>query len=155
MKYGGCLLSVKDINVATAFYQDLFGLRVLFDYGKCIGFDCGLNLQEDFAWLTGIPTEEIKENENCFEVYFEAEDFDGFVAALLGRADVWLRHDVRTHGWGQRVIRFYDPDNHLIEVGECMGSVARRFLAEGLTHEAVATRMDVSLEEVHRLLAGD
>lgn len=155
MKYGGCLLSVKDIHIATAFYQDLFGLKVLADYGKCIGFDCGLNLQEDFAWLTGIPAEEIKENENCFEVYFEAEDFDGFVETIRNRADIRLRHDVVTHGWGQRVIRFYDPDNHLIEVAEKGKTVVERFLAEGLSHEDVAKRMDVSLAEVHRLLASE
>ena len=153
MKYGGCLLAVKDIKRATAFYQELFGLEVLFDYGKCIGFTCGLSLQEDFAWLTSIPAEEIKENENCFEVYFEADDFDGFVEALRSRADVTLRHEVLTHGWGQRVIRFYDPDKHLIEVAEKGKTVVKRFLQEGLSPEAVAKRMDVPVEEVHRLLA--
>ena len=26
-----------------------------------------------------------------------------------------------THSWGQRVVRFYDPDGNLIEVGTPMG----------------------------------
>jgi len=26
--------------------------------------------------------------------------------------------------WGQRVIRFYDPDMHIVEVGESLESVA-------------------------------
>ena len=26
-------------------------------------------------------------------------------------------HDVVEYGWGQRVVRFYDPDGNLIEVG--------------------------------------
>lgn len=43
-------------------------------------------------------------------------------------------------------MRFYDPDGHIIEVGETMPSVVRRFLAQGLTLEEVAQRMDVPLE---------
>ena len=39
------------------------------------------------------------------------------------------------HPWGQRVIRFYDLDGHLIEVGESMKLVTRRFQAAGMTPE--------------------
>ena len=28
-----------------------------------------------------------------------------------------------THSWGQKVVRFYDPDGNLIEVGTPMGKV--------------------------------
>ena len=55
-------------------------------------------------------------------------------------------HPVHQQPWGQRAMRFYDPDGHIIEVGETMPSVVRRFLAQGLTLEEVAQRMDVPLE---------
>lgn len=59
MKYFGAVLSVADIGAARAFYEDLFGLEVFQDYGKNIAFTCGLALQQDFDWLTGLPKERI------------------------------------------------------------------------------------------------
>ena len=49
------------------------------------------------------------------------------------------------HGWGQRVVRFYDPDGHIIEVGEDLKMVIRRFLAAGMTMEEVSVKMDASV----------
>lgn len=54
----------------------------------------------------------------------------------------------KEHSWGQRVVRFYDPDEHIIEVGENMEMVCRRFLDSGMTLEQVAERMDVPLDYV-------
>ena len=57
-------------------------------------------------------------------------------------------HPVREHSWGQRVLRFYDPDRHVIEVGENMKSVCRKFLDGGMTPEQAAERMGVPLKFV-------
>lgn len=147
-----CLLSVKDINKARAFYEEIFDLKVDADFGINVGFDCGLALQQDFSWLTGIPSEEIKDRENSFEVYFEMKDFDEFVEKLKKRNDIRLLHDVKEHGWGQRVIRFYDLDNHLIEVGESMKSVIEKFMDQGMTLEEVAKRIDGTVTDVEKML---
>ena len=45
-------------------------------------------------------------------------------------------------------MRFYDPDRHIIEVGENMKTVCRRFLNSGMTPEETAVRMDVPLKAV-------
>ena len=55
------------------------------------------------------------------------------------------------HSWGQRVVRFYDLDGHIIEVGEEMKMVVERFLASGMTMEEVSRRMDVSTEDLEKL----
>ena len=148
----GCLLSVKDVKKARAFYEELFDIKVDADFGINVGFECGLALQQDFDWLTGIPKKEIKDKENSFEVYFEMKDFDKFVAKLKGRDDIRLLHDVKEHGWGQRVIRFYDLDNHLIEVGESMKSVIEKFMDQGMTLEEVAKRIDGTVMDVENML---
>ena len=70
----------------------------------------------------------------------------------LSAHQVKLVHPLKEHGWGQRVIRFYDPDQHIIEVGEHLGDVARRFMATGMTLEETAKRMDVPLEMLTALL---
>lgn len=151
MKFG-CLFAVEDIHAARNFYENLFGLTVSQDYGRMVGFDCGLILQQDFGWLTGIPEDQIKHEENNCELYFEVEDFDGFLQKLHTVANPLLLHDTVTCPWGQRVIRFYDLDNHLIEVGENMGAVARNFLAQGMSMEAVAEKMDVTVRDVQNML---
>lgn len=55
--------------------------------------------------------------------------------------------------WGQRVVRFYDPDGHIIEVGESLSAVCRRFLVQGMTQEEVALRMDIPLSHVRELIS--
>lgn len=151
MKFG-CLFAVRDINVARKFYEEIFGLTVVDDFGRNIAFDNGLSLQQDFDWLTGIPKEEMKHKENNCELFFEADDFDLFVEQLKTRSDVKFLHDVYEYDWGQRVIRFYDLDAHLIEVGENMKKVIKKFQDQGMTREMIAQRMDVTKEDVDRML---
>ena len=62
--------------------------------------------------------------------------------------------DIIEHSWGQRVIRFYDLDGHIIEVGEDMKMVVNRFLSSGMDMEEVSARMDVSIADLTRLLGG-
>ena len=152
MKYKCMLISVADINAAGKFYEDLFGLEVFQDYGRNIAFTCGLALQQDFDWLVNLPKERILKKSNNAEIVFEEQDFDGFLNKLKEYPDIEYLGEVIEHSWGQRVIRFYDLDGHLIEVGEDMKMVVRRFLNTGMTMEEVSERMDVSIEDLGRLL---
>lgn len=82
-----------------------------------------------------LPKEAVLKKTNNIEICFEEEDFDGFLKKLKTYPDAEHLGDVIEHSWGQRVIRFYDPDGHLIEVGESMKMVITRFLDSGLTME--------------------
>ena len=62
MKYNGTVLSVADVNLSRKFYEDLFGLEIYQDYGINIAVTCGLSLQQEFHWLTGLPKEKILKN---------------------------------------------------------------------------------------------
>lgn len=68
---------------------------------------------------------------------------------LLKEYDIEYVHPIMEHSWGQRVVRFYDPDKHIIEVGENMKVVCKRFLDSGMTPEQVAKRMDVPMKFVN------
>ena len=46
-------------------------------------------------------------------------------------------------------VRFYDPDKHIIEVGENMKIVCKRFLNSGMTPEQVAEHMDVPMKFIN------
>lgn len=93
----------------------------------------------------------LKKSNNA-EVVFEEQDFDGFLNRLKEYPEIEYLGEVIEHSWGQRVIRFYDLDGHLIEVGEDMKMVVRRFLNTGMTMEEVSERMDVSIEDLGKLL---
>ena len=147
-----CVFAVRDIKKAKKFYEELFGLSIESDYGRNIVFDCGLSLQEDFDWLTGIHPEDIKNKANNCEMYFGVDDFDEFAGRLKLRSDIELLHDVLETPWGQRVIRFYDCDGHLIEAGENMKDVVMGFLKDGLSMAEVADRIDAEVNDVYKIL---
>ncbi len=75
-----------------------------------------------------------------------------FLNKLKAYSNIEYLGEVIEHSWGQRVIRFYDLDGHLIEVGEDMQMVVKRFLASGMTMEEVSAKMDVSIEDLTKLL---
>ena len=154
MKYVCALISVSDIDAAKKFYEDLFGLEVYQDYGKNVAFSCGLALQQDFDWLVNLPKEKILSKSNNAEIVFEEQDFDGFLKKRKEYPDIEYLGEVIEHSWGQRVIRFYDLDSHIVEVGEDMKIVIRRFLTSGMTMEEVSEKMDASVEDLTKLLNG-
>ena len=152
MKHICMLISVADINAARKFYEDLFGLEVFQDYGRNIAFTCGLALQQDFDWLVDLPKEKVLKKSKNAEIVFEEQDFDGFLNKLKEYPDIEYLGEVIEHSWGQRVIRFYDLDGHIIEVGEDMKIVIKRFLDSGMTMEEVSVKMDSSIEDLTKLL---
>ena len=109
-------------------------------------------MQQDFDWLVNLPKEKIIKKSNNAEIVFEEQDFDGFLNKLKAYSNIEYLGEVIEHSWGQRVIRFYDPDGHVIEVGEDMKMVIQRFLNAGMTMEEVSVKMDASVEDLEKLL---
>ncbi|MDL2233453.1 VOC family protein [Ruminococcaceae bacterium OttesenSCG-928-L11] len=154
MKYSTTVIAVKDVNRARRFYEDIFGLELYQDYGRNIVFTCGLSLQQDFDWLVDISKEEITWEPRNMELCFEEEQFDAFLEKLQGCGDIRFLGDVVEHEWGQRTVRFFDLDGHLIEVGEDMKMVIKRFLSSGLSMEETSVKMGASVADLEKLLNG-
>ena len=152
MKYICTVISVSDIEAAKKFYKDLFGLKIYQDYGKNIAFTCGLALQQDFDWLVNLPKEKVLKKSNNVEIAFEESDFDEFLIRLKQYENIEYLDEVMEHTWGQRVIRFYDLDGHIIEVGESMKILIQRFLSTGMTMEEISSKMDAPIEDLTKLL---
>ncbi len=154
MKFEAAMLVVDDINRSRAFYCDVFGLEVVMDFGENITFDAGFSLQEKALWAKFINTEEksIVYRGNDMEMYFEEENLDDFSVHLKSFEGIEYLHDVEEATWGQRSIRFYDPDYHIIEVGESMAMVCRRFHDQGMTVEAIVERTMMPAEAVKSFL---
>ena len=120
MKLNGFLIVVKDIGKAEKYYHDLFGLETLADNDGNMILSGGLVLQEEKYWRGFLGRDVVPRNNAC-ELYFEEEDLDAFFEKLEALyPETEFVNLPMTHSWGQRVMRFYDPDGNLIEVGTPM-----------------------------------
>ena len=117
MKLKNILIVVKDIEKSRQFYHDLFGLDQVFDNDGNLILTEGLVLQDEKIWKKFLGREILPENNAC-ELYFEEREIEAF-AEKLEKLYPSIRYVNRlmTHSWGQKVIRFYDLDGNLIEVG--------------------------------------
>ena len=150
MKYQCAMLVVGDLAKTRKFYEEVLGLRVVMDFGANITFEGGFALQTKPSWsgLAQLPEADIRPGGNDFELYFEEEDLDRFLEHLRAFPGVEMVHPLAEYPWGQRVVRFYDPDRHIVEVGESMETVIKGFLKKGLSPEEVAQRTMYPLEFV-------
>ena len=120
MKLKNILIVVKDIEKSKQFYHDLFGLNVTLDSDGNVILTEGLVLQDETIWKQFLGKEIIAENNSC-ELYFEETDIEGFVDKLERLyPSIKYVNTLMTHSWGQKVVRFYDLDGNLIEVGTPM-----------------------------------
>ncbi|AQR94868.1 VOC family protein [Clostridium saccharoperbutylacetonicum] len=150
MKFKNPMLVVNDMEKSKIFYKDVLGLRVIMDFGANVTLTGGVALQTKESWKEFIQKDEneISFNGNNSELYFEEDNFDSFIEKLSSLKYIEYVHDVYEHNWGQRVVRFYDLDKHIIEVGENLKTVCKRFLDSGLSVEETAKRMDVPIKFV-------
>ncbi|SDO07874.1 VOC family protein [Acetanaerobacterium elongatum] len=126
IKFAHTIVLVKDIEVSKRFYRDLLGQEIEKDCGAFVLFKSLFALHEakplcrtiygtnEFDAAAG--TEQGSRN---LLIYFETKDPDA-CCQRLAEAGVEIIHGVKKQEWGQRVFRFYDPDRHMVEIGEAM-----------------------------------
>ena len=97
-----------------------FGLDVILDNEGNVILTEGLVLQKEDIWKEFLEKDIIPRNNSC-ELYFEEQDIEGFVERLEKLyPSIQYVNRLVTHSWGQKVVRFYDLDGNLIEVGTPM-----------------------------------
>ena len=117
MKLKNTLIVVKDIEKSRTFYHDLFDIDLVLDNDGNMILTEGLVLQDEKIWSAFLDRDIIPKSNSC-ELYFEEQDIEAFVEKLERLyPTIEYVNRLMTHTWGQRVIRFYDLDGNLIEVG--------------------------------------
>lgn len=116
MKLKNILVVVKDIEKSKKFYCELFGLDVVLNNEANVILTEGLVLQEEEIWQECIGTKIAKER-NSSVLYFEESNIERFAEKLqsLYPETIYVT-PLQQYEWGQKVMRFYDPDGNLIEV---------------------------------------
>ena len=115
------LITVSNIDRSIQFYYDLFGLMVVNNQeGGNVTMTEGLVLQDEKIWKH-FMNRDIQYKNHATELYFEERDIEGFIEKLkVSPYEIKYVNELMTHEWGKKVIRFYDLDGNLIEVGTPM-----------------------------------
>jgi predicted enzyme related to lactoylglutathione lyase len=157
VKFCSSVLLVKDIKLSRQFYEEFLNQKVEIDYGTNVGFVGGFAIWQKEGAYKNIfgnthirVTSENKEHE--LELYFETEYIDEIYERLLHNNTEML-HEMFEQPWGQRGFRVYDPDRYIVEIGEPMDSVIKRFFNSGMTVEEVSKIAHTPLEVVKKIVA--
>lgn len=151
MKYICSLIVVKDIKVSRDFYENVLGQKVKYDFGENVAFEGGfaIHLEDHYKKLIGEEHSQIVKKSNNFELYFETDEIDSVLNRLKDNKTEFI-HEISEQPWGQRVLRFYDPDYHIIEIGESMESVVLRYHSSGMSVEDISKRTSMPKEFVEK-----
>ena len=119
------VITVADMKVSRNFYENILGQTVEADYGENVSFGGGfaIHLQPHFKKLIG--NKEMVSSANNFELYFEYDNLEQ-IYERLKREKVEFIHELREEPWKQWVLRFYDPDKNIIDIGESMKHLVLR-----------------------------
>jgi hypothetical protein len=135
LTYHSVVVFVADIIKQKRFYTEVLRQEIDLDLGSCIIFKCGISLwnppMDHIISTKSDKASRVLENKHM-ELCFETDQFDTVVKELKNN-DIMLLHDVFEESWGQLTIRFYDPENNLVEIGETMPSFIYRLHKNGMS----------------------
>ena len=80
-------------------------------------------------------------------LYFEEYYMDRFLSRLENsRYPIEYLNPCFERDWGQKTVLIFDPDHHILEIGESQSGVIARLMGSGMTAEETAgkTRLPIS-----------
>lgn len=115
------IVFVKDINKSKKFYTEVIGLKILDDFQTIVFFEDHFVIHNGNNLLKTIfkrsPLLNFNKGKKNIEIYFETDNIEESYKKIID-SNVKVIHAIEKQAWGQKVFRFYDPDNHLVEIGE-------------------------------------
>lgn len=150
------VIFVEDIKVSREFYQNIFSLEVEADFGENVVFKKAFSIWQKKRANTIIFENKIiserKEVNNNIELYFETIDIES-IWEKISSSKVEIIHPVKEEPWGQRVLRFYDPDKFIIEVAEPMSEVIQRLHKLGMSKKDISIKTQMPLKAVKEIIS--
>ena len=152
MKFMGPIILVENLELSRNFYEKILKQKVIYDFGVNVSFESGLAIHlrthfEEVHKMKG--SRKILYGSNSFELNFETEELDDIYNELK-QLKVEFIHEIQEAPWGQRGITFYDPDKHIVSIGEEMGSVVNRLYKQGLSIDEVVCKTAMPKEFVEQ-----
>jgi predicted enzyme related to lactoylglutathione lyase len=153
LKLTSFVIFVDNIEISKNFYTNILGQEIEMDFGVNIGFKGGLGLwQKEYGQkvIFGSKCPPL-EKKNEMEIYFETSDIEKMWDSIKSN-NVKVIHEITTQPWQQRVFRFYDPDNFIVEIGESMQDVVKRLSKSGLTNQEIFEKTSMPINIVELIL---
>ena len=151
MKFICPLIAVESMSRSRHFYEKLLEQTVKHDFGENLVFHGDFALHRASHFKTLIDGKKIRFSGNDAELYFEHDDLET-VARRLEMSGTIFIHGIQEQPWKQRVMRFYDPDGHIVEIGESMDHVVCRLREQGMPLEDIASTTGMSHEFIEKSL---
>jgi len=122
IKFAHNVVFVKDIHESKQFYAEALGINIILDYTVFVLFENNFAIHQAKELIQTIykadqPGIEEPQGHNNMDIYFESDEIETVYQQMVDR-NVEIIHPVEQQSWGQRVFRFYDPDHHIVEIGE-------------------------------------
>ena len=154
IKFTSFVMLVKDVEVSKKFYTQILQQKITLDHGRNVIFENGFAIWEaDFAHniIFSEKRDDKSLGRNNFEIYFENDEIEKIFLALKEKK-IKLVHNIQTQPWGQKVFRFFDPDGHVVEIGEPMHVVIKRFHEEGMSVEEIHSKSFMPIEIINQVI---
>lgn len=156
MRCEGYMLMTKDIEASKVFYTEVLGATIFVDLGGHVVFEEGFSLliEQDWRKFAELDGEPLRYKHNTGQLVFEVDALEPFLHRLEETQNMsfTVLHPAKEHPWGRWAIRLYDPDGHIVEVGESMKVVVKRFLQQGMSVEETASRSEFPESYVRQCL---
>ena len=138
-------------NDRAIFYEEILHQKIVYNFGESILFEGGFAIHLKSHFKNLICNKEIKLGNNNFELYFEFNDIETIFCELKKQQITFL-HEICEQPWRQKVIRIYDLDKNIIEIGESIEFLCKRMYEEGILMEEIARITNMTEEYVRNLL---
>lgn len=148
MTFVSSIIVVEDVLRSRTLYENILHLKVNGDFGIYnVGFEGGLSLYRKafFQELMGGQVDLGKHNNVV--LYFEVDDLEELEKVISSQGFEFI-HKIREQPWKQRTFRFYDYDNHILEIAEKMDIVIYRLQQNGNSTEEIAKLTGYSTAQV-------
>jgi hypothetical protein len=148
MSFVSSIIVVEEIARSRALYEKILHLKVTADFGIYnVGFEGGLSLYRKAFFQELIGGQVNLEKHNAVVLYFEVDNLDVLEKEIIDNGFEFI-HKIREQPWKQRTFRFYDYDNHILEIAEKMDVVIHRLLQNGNSIEEVSSLTGYQVEQV-------
>lgn len=121
IKFINPIVFVQDVNRSREFYSQVVDLEVVEDHGVFVLFQDHFSIHQAreltiTVWGKDDPETAQPQGRRNLLLYFETPDLEKVFNRVCDQVE--LIHPIQTQAWGQKVFRFYDPDHHVVEIGE-------------------------------------
>ena len=148
LKFMGSLITVADIEKSRDFYENVLGQKIEADYGQNVSFGgFSIHLRPHFQAL--IENKEVVIGGNNFELYFEYDNLEQIVEKLKAEKVEFI-HELCEAPWKQLGVKFYDPDQNIIEIGETLEHLSFRLYQQGNSFDEISKLTGLSIEFIEK-----